>query len=251
MTEQKIRAILVDDEPHCIDILQYELGKFPEIEIIGTCADGHEAVTMIRTEKPDLVFLDIDMPYMNGFDVVRAIDQIDFNVVFVTAFDQYALKAFRYSALDYLLKPVEHSELAEAIEKVKLINSHSVQQKQIELLLNAVRQPEKAYAKILLPAQDGLEFVALDDIIRCQADSNYTHVYLESGRRLIISKALKQVEKLLDDQRFFRTHQSHLVHLDKIKRYARGEGGYLVMKDDSIVHVSRGMREKLLKRFAT
>lgn len=249
MSTQPIRAILVDDEEHCVDILAYELKKFPEIKVIGTCANGQEAIAMIRAEKPDLVFLDIDMPYMNGFDVVRAIDAIDFNVVFVTAFDQYALKAFRYSALDYLLKPVESSELAEAIEKVKRNTNHSIQQTQVDLLLNAIGEPAQSYSKILLPAQDGLEFVALDEIIRCQADSNYTHVYLESGRRLIISKALKQVEKLLDDERFFRTHQSHLVHLDKIKRYARGEGGYLVMKDDSIVHVSRGMREKLLKRF--
>lgn len=250
MKTNQIRTILVDDEDHCIDILKYELKSFEEIEIIGTCNDGHEAIAKIRKDKPDLVFLDIDMPYLNGFDVIREIDPIDFNVVFVTAFDQYALKAFRYSALDYLLKPVEKSELAEAIEKVKRSTNHITQQNQVNLLLNAIQSPKQEYAKILLPAQDGLEFVALDDIVRCQADSNYTHVYLQSGRRLIISKPLKQVEKLLDDDRFFRTHQSHLVHLDKIKRYARGEGGYLVMNDESIVHVARGMREKLLKRFA-
>lgn len=249
MDENKIRTIVVDDEEHCVDILLYELKSFEEIEVIGTCADGHEAVTMIRKEQPDLVFLDIDMPFMNGFDVIRAIDDIDFNVVFVTAFDQYALKAFRYSALDYLLKPVEKQELGEAIEKVKKNADHAVQQAQVDLLLQSIEHPKAGYDKILLPAQDGLEFVSLNEIVRCQADSNYTHVYLDSGRRLIISKALKQVEKLLDDDRFFRTHQSHLVHLDKIKRYARGEGGYLVMHDESIVHVARGMREKLLKRF--
>jgi len=245
-----IKAIIVDDEDHCIDILKYELKTFEEIEIIGTCDDGREAITMIRKLKPDLVFLDIDMPYVNGFDVIRAIDEINFTVIFVTAFDQYALKAFRYSALDYLLKPVEKSELAEAIEKVKKSNNHTIQQTQVDLLLNAIKDPQTSYSKILLPAQDGLEFVALDEIIRAKADSNYTHVYLESGRRLIISKPLKQIEKLIDDSRFFRTHQSHLVHLDKIKRYARGDGGYLVMKDESIVHVARGMREKLLKRFS-
>jgi two-component system LytT family response regulator len=249
MKTNQIRTILVDDEEHCIDILKYELESFDEIEIIGTCSDGHEALTKIQKEKPDLVFLDIDMPYLNGFDVIREVDPIDFNVVFVTAFDQYALKAFRYSALDYLLKPVEKSELAEAIEKVKRNTNHITQQNQVNLLLNAIESPRQEYSKILLPAQDGLEFVALDDIVRCQADSNYTHVYLQSGRRLIISKPLKQVEKLLDDDRFFRTHQSHLVHLDKIKRYARGEGGYLVMNDESIVHVARGMREKLLNQF--
>lgn len=245
----KIKTILVDDEDHCIDILKYELKSFPEIEILGSCNDGHEAVTLIKKEKPDLVFLDIDMPFMNGFDVIRALDGIHFNVIFVTAFDQYALKAFRYSALDYLLKPVEKMELKEAIEKVKKSSSQNIQKDQMDLLLNTITQPKPQYSKILLPAQDGLEFVALDDIIRAQADSNYTHVYLEGGRRLIISKALKQVEILLDDERFFRTHQSHLIHLNKIKRYARGEGGYLIMNDESIVSVARGMREKLLKMF--
>ena len=244
-----IRTIIVDDEAHCVEILAYELRAFPEIEVVKTCSDGREAVQAIQEHNPDLVFLDIDMPYVNGFEVIRSLKEIDFDVIFVTAFDQFALKAFRYSALDYLLKPVDEEELQEAISKVKQKNKSKIEQKQVELLLTSLSDPKPAFSKLILPTQEGLEFVHLDDIIRCQADSNYTHVYLEDGRHLLMAKTLKDVERLLEDGRFFRTHQSHLIHLDKIKRYARGEGGYIVMKDDSIAHVARGKKEKLLARF--
>ena len=240
--KSSIRTIIVDDEKHCVEILEYELRAFPDIEIIEKCADGREAITAIKMHKPDLVFLDIDMPFMNGFEVIRSLDEIDFEVIFVTAFDQFALKAFRYSALDYLLKPVDEEELKEAMAKVNHKNKSTIHQAQVDLLLNSLSDKMPKNSKLILPTQEGLEFVHLDDIIRCQAESNYTHVYLEDGRHLMMAKTLKDVEKLLEDSRFFRTHQSHLIHLDKIKRYARGEGGYIVMNDDSIVNVARGKK---------
>jgi two-component system LytT family response regulator len=234
---------MIDDEQHCIETLSFELEQFPNVEIIAKCSSGKEGIEQIKKLKPDLVFLDIDMPYMNGFEVLRSFEKVDFNVIFITAFDEFAIKAFKYAALDYLLKPVDHEELELAISKVKNVKQKEIKELQVEMLLNNLKGDHHDFKKIILPTSEGLEFIELDHIIYCKADSNYTHIFLQNGQRLVVAKTLKNIEQVFDNKRFFRSHNSYLINLDKIKRYVKGDGGYILMQDDSMVSISKSKRE--------
>lgn len=243
-----ITAILIDDEQHGLETLSWQLTQFcPEVQILGTFTDPKKAISEILLENPTVVFLDIEMPAMNGFQFLEQFDQISFEVIFTTAYDEFAVKAFKVSALEYLLKPIIKDELISSVEKLKSITQNSDKPQQFELLKNVYDRSR--LNKVALPTFDGLEFVEVDNIIRCEADDNYTHVHLVDRESILVSKTLKEIEELLFEHGFHRVHYSHLINLNKIKKYIKGDGGYVILEDDSSVNVSRSKKESFLKIF--
>jgi len=243
-----ITAILIDDEKHCNQTLEIEIGRHcPDVKILGSYTSGKEGLAAIKSLQPNLVFLDIEMPWMNGFELLQKIEHLNFDVIFVTAYDNYAIKAFRFSAIDYLLKPIQHQLLVSAIEKVKLKNNHNLPYEQLETLLHNMKNNTENN-RVVFSTSEGLEIVEIKDIVRCQSDNNYTYIYLSSGEHIFLSKTLKEVEQMIQSSTFIRVHQSHLVNINFIKRFVKGDGGYLLLKDDKQVSVSKSRREQLMHR---
>ena len=243
-----ITAILIDDEKHCNQTLEIEIGRHcPDVKILGSYTSGKEGLAAIKSLQPNLVFLDIEMPWMNGFELLQKIEHLNFDVIFITAYDNYAIKAFRFSAIDYLLKPIQHQLLVSAIEKVKLKNNHNLPYEQLETLLHNMKNNTENN-RVVFSTSEGLEIVEIKDIVRCQSDNNYTYIYLSSGEHIFLSKTLKEVEQMIQSSTFIRVHQSHLVNINFIKRFVKGDGGYLLLKDDKQVSVSKSRREQLMHR---
>ena len=243
-----LRAIIIDDERHSCDVLKMLLGKCcQQVQVTAICYSGEEGIRKINELKPQLVFLDIEMPHMNGFQLLEQIPTINFEIIFTTSYDQYAITAFKFSALDYLLKPVDREELEKAVQKVsKKINPPVSQQ--LEILLQKINQPTITVQRIALPTMQGLEFVPVESIISCSSSNNYTEFFLKDKKKLLVSRTLKEVEDMLTDHSFIRVHNSHIVNLNAITRYVKGEGGYLVMADNSTVDVSRSRKELLMQK---
>ena len=243
-----INGIIIDDERHSCDALQLLLGKCcPQVQVAAICYSGEEGIKKIYELKPQLVFLDIEMPHMNGFQMLEQLPSINFEIVFTTSYDQYAITAFKFSALDYLLKPVDREELERAVQKVSKKISPPVSQ-QLEILLQKINQPAVTVQRIALPTMQGLEFVPVDSIVSCSSNNNYTEFFLTNKKKLLVSRTLKEVEDMLTDHSFLRVHNSHVVNLNAITRYVKGEGGYLVMTDNSTVDVSRSRKELLMQK---
>lgn len=243
-----IKAILVDDEPLCCQVLQTLLQKYcPEVHVIAAYNDATEALEQIKKQPPDLVFLDVEMPRMNGFQMLEQLKTIDFDLIFTTSYDQYAIKAIRFSALDYLLKPIDREELQRAVQKAVSHRQNPVAA-QLALLFQKINQPTASITKIALPTLEGLQMVTVDEIITCRADSNYTVFFLKNKQKLVVSRTLKDIEELLEDYPFIRVHHSYMVNINEIHKYVRGEGGLVEMSDGSTVDVSRSRKEELLKR---
>ena len=243
-----IQAIIVDDERHSCDALKMLLDKCcQQVAVVAICHSGTDAVDKINELKPGLVFLDIEMPGMNGFEVLEKFPEINFEVIFTTSYDKYAITAFKFSALDYLLKPVDREELEKAVKKVERKMNPAISQ-QLEILMQKINQPFVPVQRIALPTMQGLEFVPVESITRCDSSNNYTEFFLAGNKRLLVSRTLKEVEDLLADYGFLRVHHSHIVNLNAITRYIKGEGGYLVMADGSSVDVSRSRKELLLQK---
>jgi two-component system, LytTR family, response regulator len=243
-----INAIIIDDERHSCDALKMLLGRCcPQVQLTALCYSAEEGIKKINELKPQLVFLDIEMPHMNGFQMLEQLHKIDFEVIFTTSYYQYAITAFKFSALDYLLKPVDREELEKAVQKVSKKISPPVSQ-QLEILLQKINQPAITVQRIALPTMQGLEFVPVNSIISCSSNNNYTEFFLADKKKLLVSRTLKEVEDMLADHSFLRVHNSHVVNLNAITRYVKGEGGYLVMIDGSTVDVSRSRKELLLQR---
>jgi len=243
-----ITAILIDDEKHCNQTLEIEIGKHcPDVKILGSYTSGKEGLAAINSLQPNLVFLDIEMPWMNGFEVLQKVAHLNFDVIFITAYDTYAIKAFRFSAIDYLLKPIQHQLLVNAIEKVKKKNNHNLPYEQLDTLLHNMKNNAENN-RVVFSTSEGLEIVEIKDIVRCQSDNNYTYIYLSSGEHIFLSKTLKEVEQMIQSSTFIRVHQSHLVNINFIKRFVKGDGGYLLLKDDKQVSVSKSRREQLMHR---
>ncbi|AEV98394.1 DNA-binding response regulator [Niastella koreensis] len=245
-----IKAILIDDELHCLDTLSILLKEYcPEVQIIERCHSGREGLLAIKKIDPDLVFLDIEMPGMNGFEMLEELSGVSFAIIFTTSYDQYAIRAIRFSALDYLLKPIDPNELINAVSKV-ITQRHLPMAEQFQMLLKQIRNKDHQFNKIALPTAEGFELVPADQVVRCEADDNYTHLYLKNKTKITACRTLKEVEEQLHDFTFFiRVHHSHVVNLNEVTKYIRGEGGYLVMSDSSSVNVSRSRKEALLKLF--
>jgi two-component system LytT family response regulator len=241
-----LKAIIVDDEPDCSETLSILLERFcPEVHVAAICHSGVQALGEIVQQRPDLVFLDIEMPQINGFEVLERLPVIDFDIIFTTSYDQYAVKAFKFSALDYLLKPIDREELKNAVQKKTRRHQPPLPQ-QLEILLQRLHQP--AMTNIAIPTMEGLQMIPVGTIIVCRSDSNYTTLHLKNKQTITASRTLKEIEEMLDGLSFLRVHQSYLVNLDEVGKYVRGEGGYLVMSDGSTVDVARSRKEMLLKK---
>jgi two-component system LytT family response regulator len=236
----------------CQKTLALLLAKYcPTVTVVAQCGSGAEGLHAIRTHAPDVVFLDVEMPVMNGFAMLEQVGSVSFALIFTTGYDAYAIKAIRYSALDYLLKPIDKEELQQAVAKLgtrpaaKTLDPWRAEQ--LALLLNQIGSKPTSLQKIALPTLHGFELVALDAIIRCEADDNYTYIHLKTGKAMLVSRTLKEVEELLEGRSFLRVHQSHVVNLNEIARYYRGRGGYVVMSDESTVSVAQSRKDELLK----
>jgi two-component system LytT family response regulator len=241
-----IKAIIVDDEPYCCDTLSILLERYcPQVEVVGKFYSAAEALESIRQQPPHLLFLDIEMPRMNGFEMLEKVGDVNFDLIFTTSYDQYAIKAIRHSALDYLLKPIDREELLNSIRKVGL---RSPLPQQLDLLFQKLQAPANAISKIAIPTMEGLQMVPVSNIIHCASDSNYTILLLKGQQRIIASRTLKEIEELLEDYSFLRVHHSSVVNLNEVDKYVRGEGGYLVMSDGSAVNVSRSRKDGLVRR---
>jgi two-component system LytT family response regulator len=246
-----IQALIIDDEPECIDSLAYDIQNHcPQVTVLQKCLGGKEGVKAIHKHKPDLIFLDIDMPFINGFEVLEMVPNINFEVIFTTAYDKYALQAFKISAVDFLLKPVDQKELIKAVEKVQYLKEKGNAHKQINFLIQQIKDLENnSVKKVALPTFDGLEFINLDDIIYCQSDGAYSNVHFTDGGKLYISKTLRWLEEALCDFHFFRVHNSFVVNLHYVRKYSKTDGGLLIMKNGDKVKVSRSKKEELLSLF--
>ena len=242
-----IKTILVDDERGSIQSLKFELQAYcPDVEVIGSTQDPEEAISLIKAENPDLVFLDIEMPGMNGFELLQKFGSIDFNVIFVTAYDQFAIQAFEFNAIDYILKPVRKEKLVNAVQKVTERQNSNFPQDQLTALVNNIQlQSKSGIEKIALPTSDGYEFVHVNNLVFLQAESNYTWVHLES-KKYLIAKTLKEMSAMIPFPQFFRAHKSYLVNLNHVSKYVRGSGGYLVLDNGGQIPVSRSQKDNLL-----
>jgi len=245
-----IKALIIDDEVHCIDTLSILLADYcPEVEILDKCKSPKKALEAIEKLKPELVFLDIEMPAMNGFELLEQFNEIPFAVIFTTSYDQYAIKAIRFSALDYLLKPIDPNELVSAVKKVQE-QRHLPMAEQFQMLLKQVQGKGAQFNKIAVPTSEGFELIPADQVIYCEANDNYTHLFLKNKTKIIACRTLKEMEEQLQDFPFFvRVHHSYHVNLNEVTKYVRGEGGYLVMSDGTSVNVSRSRKESLMKWF--
>ena len=245
-----INAILIDDEAHCLDSLSILINKLcPEVQILQRCQSAKHGLEVLTKYKTDLVFLDVEMPSMNGFEFLEQFKEIPFSVIFTTAYDKYAIKAIRFSALDYLLKPIDPKELVAAVRKVGAHN-HQPTNEQFRLLLDKIQNKEGGLTKIAVPIAEGFELVRADDIISCEADNNYTYLHLKNKRKITACRTLKEVEEQLEAfTSFIRVHNSYIVNLNEVTKYVRGDGGYLTMSDGSMVDVSRSRKNALLKFF--
>lgn len=247
-----MNAIIIDDEKNCLTSLAYDLNQYcPEVNILDQCQSGKEGILAINKLKPDLIFLDIDMPNINGFEMLEMLSDIKFATIFTTAYDQYALQAFKISAVDYLLKPINKEELIKAVGKVRSQYNEQNSKDKINFLIEQMQAIETdTVKKIAFTTFEGVEFVSLKDINYCKSDNNYTHVYLLDGTDLFISKTLRHVEEMLCDYQFFRVHNSYIVNLDYVKKFVKGDGGYLVLESGNEIGVSRSKKPELLKLFS-
>lgn len=243
-----IKAIIVDDEINARENLSFLLNNYcSQVKINGSAESVSEAIELIQSTQPELVFLDIEIGEGSGFDVLEAIKNTPIEVIFTTAFNHYAIKAFKFSAIDYLLKPIDIEELKEAVQRAEERVKGNKLNNRLDFLLNNLGDnKDKKLRKIGLPIQGGIQFFALDEIIRLQSQSNYTTFYLTRNREFLISKTLKEYDEMLCDHGFVRIHQSHLVNIDHVAQYQKADGGYLILSDGSNVPLSKNYRDNFL-----
>jgi len=245
-----LTAIIVEDEEASRETLANYLKKYcPDVTLLAEAESVKTGLAAIEKHQPDIVFLDVEMPYGNGFDLLDQLDEVNFATIFVTAFSNYAIKALNLSASYYILKPIDIDELISAVEKVKeekKNNNHSFYSKILAENLQAASKQEQ---KIVLPLMDGFEVIRVKDVVRIQANDNFSNFHLADGSKKVICRTLKHYEDLLADFDFLRVHKSHLVNIQCIKRYIKGKGGQLIMSDNSEVEVSQSKKKELLDRF--
>ena len=242
-----ITAIIIDDEAKGRLALREKLLTYcPQVKLLAEAVNGQEALLQIQQQQPQLIFLDIEMPRMNGFEMLNELTEKNFHIIFTTAYDQYAIKAIKYAAFDYLLKPIDIEELKIAIAKLDMQENYQTK-KQVELLQQNLQQPKNKLHKLAIPTLEGLLFYNISDIIHLEANSNYTDIFLVNKIKITASKTLKEFEELLPEDIFFRTHHSHLINLNYIKRYIKGDGGQIELQNGTYVDVSRRKKDEFLK----
>jgi len=243
-----LKAVIVEDEKPSRDTLAGMLKLFcKNVEVVGEAENVQDGIAVIRNSKPDVVFLDIQMPDGSGFKLLEEIGDIGFDIIFTTAYDQFAIKAIKFSALDYLLKPIFHDDLVKAVNKAEENKLKHDRSENINVLLDNIKKPPNEPPRIILSTTEKINVVNVDDIIRCESDNYYTFFHFTNGKKLIVSKTLKENEELLKDYNFIRPHKSHLINVKYIKSFLRIEGGFIVMTDGSEVPVSRRKRDKIIE----
>ena len=241
-----MRAIILDDEPACVSVLDKLLARHcPNVTVVARTTDPEEGVAAIQLFKPDILFLDIEMPIMNGFQVLDAIQPLAPHLIFTTAYDRYAVKAFKYSAVDYLLKPIDGQELAATIGR---LSPTKVAATQVEHLKQQL-QTRVLTDKIALPSAQGYSFVPINTIAYCEADDCYTRVFLATGEQYLITKTLGDIEEILSEHSFFRAHRQFLINLQHIKTFVKGDGGYIVMNNGKDISIARSRKDDFAKLF--
>ncbi len=246
---QAITTFIIDDEFQSRNFLHNMLQQcFPELKIVGDASSIKEGLQGINEYKPNIVFLDIQLIEGTGFDLLSHIPRIDFALIFVTAYDQYAIKAFRFNAIDYLLKPIVREELIEAVNKVKqkIVSAKTDTKKLVDQLYLDILNPKKVHDKIAISTLDGFIIVPVNEIIYCHANSNYTRFYLTDRKSILSSYTLKQYDEMLSNQSFFRAHRSYLINLVHVKFYKKGEGGEIVMSNGDEIELSRTHKAEFL-----
>lgn len=240
-------AIIIDDELKGRIALRQKIKDYcPDVELIGEAADGEEGLRLIESSNPNIVFLDIEMPRMSGFDMLQRLPRKNFHLIFTTAYDQYAIRAIKFAAFDYLLKPVDIEELRAAVQKIQAEKAQEHTGSKLEVLTHNL-QNKHSHGKIAIPTMEGLLFFNVNDIIHIEAQSNYTVFYFNNAPRLTVSKTLKEFEEMLPTDSFFRPHHSHIINMHYIKRYIKGDGGQIEMQNGNFVDVSRRKKEEFLK----
>jgi len=245
-----IKTIIIDDEVKARETIESMLKTYcSDVEVIDSASSVREGVEVMDKNDPDLVFLDIKMGDGTGFDLLRKIKNANFFLVFITAFEEFAIRAIKFSALDYILKPLDPDELVSAVDKARLAIEKENVSSRIEALFENLDMLNAKSKKIVLKTTSSVHIVNINDIIRCESEKNYTHFFTTDGEQITVSKTLKEYNEMLNDYSFYRVHQSHLVNLAHVKRYEKQEGGNLVMDDNTIVPVSFRKKEDLMKVF--
>ncbi|MCB2221374.1 MAG: LytTR family DNA-binding domain-containing protein [Bacteroidetes bacterium] len=243
-----LRAVIVEDEKKSRETLIGLLNLYcKNVKIVAEADSVRTGIDAIEQHDPDLLFLDIQMPDGSGFRLLESVRKINFDVIFTTAYDQFAIKAIKFSALDYLLKPIFPDDLVEAVKKAEQKRETTMSKEGIEVLLENIRRPETDSPKIVLSTSEKINVVKVKDILRCESDNYYTMYYFTDGKKLLVSKTLKENEELLSGYNFIRPHKSHLVNTIYIKSFNKQDGGYIVMTDGSSIPVSRRKKEKIIE----
>lgn len=247
-----MKAVIIEDEKKSREMLESLIKiNFPQITVVGLAKNVQEGVALIKTQQPDLIFLDISMPDGTGFDVLEKVQGLKFEIIFTTATDKHALKAIKFSACDYLLKPIDIDELKQAVEKLlakKAPNSGIASMENLQFLIQNLKKQDDNFSKITLPTGNAYEVVTIKDIIRCEADGSYTNFYLADGRKLMVSVSLKHYEDLLPEKDFLRIHHHHLINMSHVLRFLKVDGGYAVMSDNTQIEISRRKKDVFLEK---
>jgi two-component system LytT family response regulator len=244
---KKLRSLIVDDEANAVDFINSIAEEYcPDLEIVGKAYNVDEGITKVEETKPDLIFLDVEMPNGTGFDLLDHFPDKKFDVIFITAFNHYAIKAIKFSAVDYILKPINITEFIEAVSKVvrKRSDSQYSSSQSLRILMENLRSGSPS--RLAIPTADGMEYLNPKEIIRIEADRSYSWLYLTGNRKILVSKHLKEFQDLLSDRYFFRSHNSFLINLKYVRKFVRKEGGYIEMLDGEQIPISRNRKDLFL-----
>ena len=243
-----MKAIIVDDEESARQTLTGLLARYCQnVDVLGEAGSVQQALDLLEQHQPDILFLDIQLRQETGFDLLDKLDDINFSVVFTTAYDHYAIRAIKSSAIDYLLKPIDPAELREAVDTAAQLNNKNALDDKLKVLLKNYNDGDTQNRQIVLPTYDGLEIVNVSEIIYCKGDRNYTRIFMTGGEEVLVSKTLKEYEDMLGESGFLRVHQSHLINVKQVRRYIKGRGGEVQMSDGTIVKVSRERKNDLIE----
>lgn len=243
-----LRAVIVEDEENSREILKNLLEEFcVNVKVEGMASSVDDGIALISKIQPDVVFMDIELQPGTGFDVLNGTPNLNFDVIFTTAFDEFAIKAMKFSSLDYLLKPIDLEELQNAVEKAKKKKNQDLYKKQLETLMFNLKQQKPKLEKICLSTSDGLDFLEVDTILYCKANGSYTSFILKNKKEIFVSRHLKEYVSLFHEHDFMRVHNSFLINLKSVEKFVRSDGGYVIMKNGDRVNISRSKKEEFLK----
>jgi two-component system, LytTR family, response regulator len=242
-----LTAIIIDDERRSRNTLRQKLLQHcPEVEIVAECENGEEGIKCIEEKAPAIVFLDVEMPRMNGFTMLQQVQHRNFELIFITAYDHYAIRAIKFSALDYLVKPIEIKDLCQAIDRVKEKKQQTAPNQRLELLLQNLDQKKQERFRIAVPTNSGLQFIRIEHIIYLEAQDNYTHIFL-NDRKYMVSRTLKDFEDMLPAETFLRIHNSHIINKNFAEKYIRGDGGQVVLSNGVVLDIAKRKKTEFLK----